>query len=111
MFAKKLLCLMALSIVAPLVAVAGDAAKEIFVAQKCVKCHSIDAQGVETTSKKDPSEISDLSEVGSKHDQAAISAYLKRESEMNGKKHKYKFKGTDEEFETVVAWLASLKAE
>ncbi len=91
--------------------VAGDSGKEIFTVQKCVKCHSVDSQDVATTSKKDPSEISDLSNVGAARERAFLVAYIKREETLDGKKHKYKFKGTEQELATLVDWLAALKNE
>lgn len=82
---------------------------DLFVAKKCMKCHTVDSYEIETTSKKDPSEISDLSNSGSEFDAASLTAYLKKETERNGKKHKFKFKGDDAEMEKLVTWVLTLK--
>jgi hypothetical protein len=82
---------------------------DLFVELKCVKCHSVSCQQIQTTSDKDPSEIVDLSHVGSKHDEAFFLGYLQKEITYNDKKHKMKFKGDDVQLATIVAWLLTLK--
>ena len=98
----------------------ADAA--LFTAQKCNNCHSITAAGVEV--KKDPAEEADeeeskpvdLSHVGSFHDTAFLQQYLMKETNhtphdgnSSEKKHKLKFKGSDDELKKLVEWLAGLK--
>lgn len=84
--------------------------EKLFVEElKCVKCHSVTSKEIPTTSKKDPSEISDLSETGKKNDAEWLTKYLKKEIEKDGKKHKMKFKGDEAQLKAMVAWLSSLK--
>jgi hypothetical protein len=84
---------------------------DLFVELKCVKCHTVSSQQIQTTSDKDPSEIVDLSNVGAKHDEAFLLGYLKKEIMQNDKKHKMKFKGDDVQMAAIVAWLLTLKEE
>jgi mono/diheme cytochrome c family protein len=82
---------------APSPAQAGDSAGEkVFADQKCAKCHK-------------PGSKRDLAGVGKKHDAKWLTAFLKHEEAIDGKKHKKKFTGTDAELEALVKWLASLK--
>lgn len=85
--------------------------KAVFEAKKCVKCHTVASQNLETTSKKDPSEIKDLSNVGNEVDEATLKAYLVKEAELNGEMHKVKFRGEDADFDALVQWLLSLKSD
>ncbi|MGD8862690.1 MAG: c-type cytochrome [Myxococcales bacterium] len=74
--------------------------KKVFEEGKCKKCHS--APGVKGGKH-------DLAGVGKKHDAKWMKAYLQKKEEMDGKKHKLKFKGSGAELDAVVKWLASLK--
>ena len=86
----------------------AEEAKDLFVSEKCVKCHSIDSQGIESTNKN-PDKVTDLSDAGNKVDKDALKPYLKKEAEMNGNKHKLKFKGDEATLDTLVNWLVTLK--
>lgn len=92
----------------PGAALAADA-KEMFVASKCVKCHSIDSQGVVAQPKQgDEDEVHDLSKVGSERTAEWIQKFLRKQEAIDGKKHKQKFRGSDADLETLATWLASL---
>ncbi len=76
--------------------------KQIFMAQGCTGCHSVSGAGITAKTKTGP----DLSQVlASEPDDKKISAFLRREGEINGKKHMKAFTGTDEELGAVLAWL------
>jgi mono/diheme cytochrome c family protein len=84
---------------------AGDAkkeGKEIFTANKCTTCHSIDAAGVKGGKKKD------LSVATMKED--ALEKYVMQETKLNDKKHPFPFKGSKEDLTVMAKWLASMKA-
>jgi mono/diheme cytochrome c family protein len=105
-----------LPLLAPQAARAADAGampgKEVFVAQKCSLCHSIDSQAIERKSKSEKTKGPDLSEIGKDHDAAWITKWLKKEvADENGKKHEKDFKGTPEEMQKVAEFLASLKSK
>jgi mono/diheme cytochrome c family protein len=83
--------------------------KQIFEANKCNNCHALQAAGIEmkmkTSKAPDLSKLSD--EITSKD---VLVSYLKKEAELNGKKHMAAFKGTDEELSVLADWLMSFKS-
>jgi len=81
--------------------------KQIFIDKKCTNCHTISSLGI--TSKKD--DAFDLSNAGMVNDAEVMKSYLLKENKINEKEHKYKFKGTDEELNSLVEWLMTLKLE
>ncbi|MCX7737724.1 MAG: cytochrome c [Candidatus Kapabacteria bacterium] len=87
----------------------GPDAKQIFIDKKCNSCHSIESMGIEKSNPK--AKGTDLSKVGDQLTADFIAKYLKKEEALEGKKHGVAFKGSDEEFNALVNWLASLKAE
>jgi hypothetical protein len=90
-------------------AFAADA-KELFVSSKCMRCHSIEAQGVAAKPKAgEEDEVKDLSKVGNEHTADWIAKFLRKQADLDGKKHKQKFRGTDADLQTLANWLASLK--
>jgi mono/diheme cytochrome c family protein len=92
----------------PAAALAADA-KELFVASKCVACHSIESQGVAAKPKPgEEDKVHDLSKVGTERTADWIQKFLRKEAELDGKKHKLKFRGSDADLEVLASWLASL---
>lgn len=104
------------------------ASDKLFVDKKCNKCHAISAFNIEKKAGKDDAEEEDgdkdkvespdLSNVGTFHDAAYLSSFLKKEVEHkphagadNTKKHKVKFKGDDAELKQMADWLVTLKKE
>ena len=81
--------------------------KQIFIDSKCNNCHIVTS--MEITSKKD--DAVDLSNAGSIGDAQLIKSYLLKETKLNDKNHKIKFKGSEAEFNALVNWLLSLKTE
>ena len=81
--------------------------QQIFTDSKCTKCHSVES--LEIVSTKD--DAADLSNVGADKDAEFLKKYLVKEETMNDKKHKTKFKGSDEELNALVDWLLTLKTE
>lgn len=79
----------------------APSAEALFKEHRCVKCHS--APGIEGGK-------SDLTGVGKKHDAAWFRKYLEKEIDLDGKKHKRKFKGDDGHLKILAEWLASLKS-
>jgi len=100
-----------LLITAPAARAAGESGgKEVFLAQKCNTCHTVDAEKIARTSTSDKMKGPDLSKIGADHDAAWITKWLKKEAEAkDGKKHMPTFKGTDDEMKKVADWLATLK--
>jgi hypothetical protein len=81
--------------------------KQIFMDNKCNNCHTV--VSMEITSKKD--NAVDLSNAGLKGNAELIKSFLLKESKINDKEHKMKFKGNDDELNTLVNWLLTLKSE
>lgn len=107
-------CLLALPVLVALSTGAGSAraadAKELFTSSKCVRCHSIESQGVAATPQAgDEDKVKDLSKVGSERSADWIQKFLRKEETLDGKKHKLKFRGSDADLGTLATWLATLK--
>ena len=93
-------------------AIAADAdGKAAFLAAKCEMCHAVPAAGIEAKAKIEKMKGPDLSADSVAGDADQLAAFLRREVDVDGTKHKKAFKGTDEELATIVAWLSTLKAE
>jgi len=76
--------------------------KKTFLAQKCETCHTVSSAAIKATGKiKAP----DLTGLASKRDATMLSGYLRRNADLNGKKHLKPFTGSDEELGALIAWL------
>lgn len=77
---------------------------------KCDMCHAVPAAEIVAKTKNEKMKGGDL---GGKieGDFEAIAAYVRKEAELDGKKHKKPFKGTDEELQAIIDWLATLEAQ
>jgi mono/diheme cytochrome c family protein len=85
----------------PTFAFAADG-KAVFLDKKCNKCHTVSSASIEKTSKlKGP----DLTTEAIKGDAKTLKGYLKKQDAINGKKHGTAFTGTEEELDTVIAWV------
>lgn len=102
-FVLALLTLIAVFLARP--ASGGPDGKTVFLGKKCNLCHSIEAAGIQRTSKSEKTKGPDLAGVAKKHDAEWIERWLNKQEELNGKKHLAPFKGTPEELEALVAWL------
>ncbi len=80
--------------------------KAILLEQKCDMCHSVTSKDI--PSKKKSGAV-DLSKTGAECDANFLGKYLKKESELHGKKHPANFKGSDEDLKILAEWLAELK--
>jgi cytochrome c551/c552 len=102
------LLLLGMIVAGPGAALAADA-KELFVASKCVSCHSIDSQGVAAKPKVgEEDEVHDLSKVGTERTAEWIQKFLRKQEAIDGKKHKLKFRGSDADLQTLATWLSGL---
>ncbi len=88
----------------------GAAGKKLFLDQKCNLCHSIPPAGIEAMTKSAAIKGPDLVNLTDKHDKEWVEKWLRLEETMNGKKHKKKFTGSDEELDTLVDWLFMQKS-
>ena len=81
--------------------------KAIFLAQKCNMCHSVPPAGIEKTTKSEKMAGPDI--VNLKTDAATLTKYLRKQADLNGKKHVKGFTGSDEELGALVAWMLAQK--
>lgn len=89
------------------VAQAADG-KALFEAKKCNLCHSVESQGIAKKSEK--MKGAELSNIGASIESAeSLKKFLIQETMKDGEKHKKKWSGTDEELDTIVNWVMSLK--
>ncbi|WP_447974725.1 c-type cytochrome [Nitrospira sp. Kam-Ns4a] len=75
--------------------------EQVYREKTCALCHMIRGQGGKTGPE--------LSEVGAKRDAQWLKGFLKEPKAMMPKAKMLPFKGSDEELEALVAYLASLK--
>lgn len=92
-------------------AATADQGVDQFKALKCSMCHPMASHDVEATIKKVEMQGPDLSTIGDEHDAAWLKKWLLQEVELEGKKHKSKWKGSTEDLEAISAWMATLKKE
>jgi len=78
--------------------------KQIFMAQKCNLCHSVPAAGITATTKSEKMKGPDLV-AESKRDAKLLNGFLRKTSDIGGKKHAKQFTGSDEELGALIAWL------
>lgn len=83
--------------------------KELFLAQKCNLCHSVSTVGIEAKTSSEKMRGPDLVDLD--REPEWIEGFLKKETELDGEKHKKEFKGTDEELDALISWLLAQKAE
>jgi len=83
--------------------------KQVFLDNNCERCHAVSAHDIEATAKSESMHGPDLSSVGKDHDGDWLGKYLLREVAVDGKKHRATFRGTDEDREAIVEWLAQQK--
>ncbi len=106
---------MVLAVGAPLGVTAEEAAdaaepgREQFLAHKCELCHGVAAAGIASRAKTAKMEGPDLSAYHTDEPET-LAAYLRKQSEGEGGKHKREFKGSDEELQLILDWLESLEA-
>lgn len=81
--------------------------KALFLAQKCNMCHNVPTAGIERTTKAAAMAGPDL--VNVKADAATLGKVLRRQQDVDGKKHPKEIKGSDEEINAVITWILAQK--
>lgn len=87
-----------------------DPGHKVFLAQKCNTCHGVEAVGIEAKMKGKMAGP-DLTKVAQERDAEWLAAFLKKEADIDGKKHSKGFTGSDEELQALIDWLGKLAAE
>ena len=84
--------------------------QQLFMAQKCNMCHSVDSLKIARTTKSEKMAGPDLSNVGGEHLAPWIASYLKKEQANSaGKNHTKGWTGSEADLKTLSEWLATLK--
>ncbi len=92
----------------PIPASAAEAdGQKIFLADKCNMCHDVSTVGIKATVKSEKMKGPDL--VNLDKDADWIAKFLKKEVDLNGKKHNKAFSGSAEDLKVLAAWIASQK--
>ena len=88
------------------------AGEKLFGKYKCATCHSVEAAGIERKGDEDEDEEGpDLSGAGLEHEAEWMAKYLLKKEKLNDEKHEKKFRGKEEELETLTAWLATMEVD
>lgn len=115
LFAGTLALPLVLAATTPVPSRAGDMSsdaphgKDLFLAQHCNTCHSIDSQDVTRKTKSEKMKGPDLSNIGNEKKAEWIKGWLQKKEEIDGKHHKGRFNGTDEQLDELIDWLGTLK--
>ena len=83
--------------------------KALFLAQKCNTCHAVSTAGIEATTKSEKMKGPDLVGVVAEKGAEWTTQYLRKQVDMNGKKHGKEVKLSDDELATLVGWLEQQK--
>jgi len=108
----RILGLMALALLfsASLLQAEESPGKKTFLALKCNLCHGVEAAEIEAKTKSEKMAGGDLSRVVTEENREEMRTYVLRESSRDDKEHKKEFKGTEEELQAILEWLAELAA-
>lgn len=85
-----------------------DPGKKLFMEYKCNVCHSVSAADIEAKQPDEAKRGPDLSKLEKTPEADWMKKFLKKEVELEGKKHKKGFTGEDEELDSIVTWLQSM---
>lgn len=108
MLAIAIAIAVAIAIAGPQQAGAADG-KEVFLAQKCNLCHSVESAAIPRKTDNEKTNGPELTGLAERHDAEWVGKFLKREIQKDGKAHKKEYKGTDEELKALVDWLLAQK--
>ncbi len=109
---------------------AATAGKAVFLQLECAECHAVSRDGIEVIESEDDEgddfddfdefaeeeepapEPPDLSDVQTKRSAQWVRDFIQKKSRSeSGRRHPEKFKGTDEQLNVVVLYLAGSKAD
>ena len=83
----------------------------IFVDSKCNMCHAVPSAGIESKTQSEKMKGPDMTGAAARLDPDSLAKYLRKQEQLDGKDHKKEYKGSDEDLQTLIAWLQSLKDE
>ena len=83
--------------------------KALFLAQKCNTCHAVSTAEIEATTKSEKMKGPDLVGLVAERGAEWTTKFLRKEIDLDGKKHGKEVKLSDEELARLVAWLEQQK--
>ncbi len=86
---------------------AGADGKAIFLAQKCNMCHDVSTAEIAATAKSEKVKGPEI--VNLKQDADFWMKYLKKQADLDGKKHSKNFTGSDADLKVLVDWMMAQK--
>jgi cytochrome c2 len=90
-------------------AAADDPGKTAFVANKCNLCHAVSSAGIAATTDSEKMKGPDLKGVVAEKGVDEQRKFVLRETQRDGKQHKKEYKGTREDLDVILNWLATQK--
>lgn len=81
--------------------------KELFEKNKCNTCHSVPKANIKSKMPTKYPELPDKLLKETKIDE--LVKFIKQETNLKGKKHGLKFKGSDDELKAILKWLQEMK--
>lgn len=115
-FGMVMLVALVLAVVNPLPAAAqqegsgtagGADGQAVFMAQKCNMCHDVSTVGITATAKSEKVKGPEI--VNLPHDAAFWVKYLKKEADLDGKKHSKGYTGSDADLKVLAEWMMAQK--
>ena len=83
--------------------------KEAYLKARCDRCHAIASQEIDATTNSERMLGPDLGEMSAERSVDWIVRYVKKEVDIDDKTHRFTFKGTDEDLQTIAEWLVGLR--
>ena len=105
------LAYLGLGLATPAPTLADDDGREIFLNESCDACHGVRVAGIEPRRRRARRRGPDLTNLAARRTDAWLSRYLQQEIDLDGRRHKTGFKGSDEELQALVDWLLEQKSE
>lgn len=90
-------------------ALAAEKGQRLFESKRCNMCHDVSTVGIEATTKAAAMKGPDL--VGIDQEVDWIVQFVKKEVELEGKKHRGPYSGSDEDLRAIAEWIAAQKKE
>ncbi|ANM29119.1 hypothetical protein ABI59_05175 [Acidobacteria bacterium Mor1] len=86
------------------VAAERDPGETAFIAAKCNLCHAVSSAGIEAKMKGKMTGP-DLKGLAAEYEEGWLERYLRKEADLDGKKHVKAFEGKEDELRKIVTWL------
>jgi mono/diheme cytochrome c family protein len=85
--------------------------KQVFLDKNCNMCHAVSTAEIEAKTRSQAMLGPDLATDARELTEERMVAYLKREADLEGKRHPRAFTGTQEELNALVTWIQQQQQE